>query len=98
MKNERQTRTKNRITGYAWAAILLLAPVGLLAQEEAKDTVADKQEPVGTAERSQAAEQAQAAQPAQPANENSATDNSPFDYQSSEKISEDLSVSFPVDI
>jgi hypothetical protein len=25
-------------------------------------------------------------------------DNSPFDYQSSEKISEDLSVSFPVDI
>lgn len=27
-----------------------------------------------------------------------ATDESPFDYQSSEKISEDLSVSFPVDI
>lgn len=25
-------------------------------------------------------------------------DDSPFDYQSSEKISEDLSVSFPVDI
>jgi len=25
-------------------------------------------------------------------------DNSPFDYQSSEKISEDLAVSFPVDI
>ena len=25
-------------------------------------------------------------------------DNSPFEYQSSEKISEDLSVSFPVDI
>ena len=26
------------------------------------------------------------------------TDDSPFDYQSSEEISEDLSVSFPVDI
>ena len=26
------------------------------------------------------------------------TDNSPFDYKSSEEISEDLSVSFPVDI
>lgn len=26
------------------------------------------------------------------------TDDSPFEYQSSEKISEDLSVSFPVDI
>ena len=26
------------------------------------------------------------------------TDDSPFDYRSSEKISEDLSVSFPVDI
>ena len=30
--------------------------------------------------------------------EETVADDSPFDYQSSEKISEDLSVSFPVDI
>ena len=98
MKNERQTRTKNRATGYACVALLLLVPFGLLAQEEAKDTVSDQQESVDSTEQSQAAEQPQAANPAQPASENPATANSPFDYQSSEKISEDLSVSFPVDI
>ena len=33
-----------------------------------------------------------------PAEEPETQDSDPFDYQSSEKISEDLSVSFPVDI
>ncbi|HKK22642.1 MAG TPA: hypothetical protein VJ947_03065 [Pseudohaliea sp.] len=43
-----------------------------------------------------ASEDAPPAQGAQPAD--SADDGSPFDYQASEEISEDLSVSFPVDI
>jgi len=42
----------------------------------------------------EAAAKPAATQQASPANNN----NSPFDYQASEEISQDLSVSFPVDI
>ena len=47
-----------------------------------------------------AAEEPNAATPASDADDTPAADanRSPYDYQSSEEISEDLSVSFPVDI
>ena len=67
---------------------LLLGSTPLAAQE------ADAQEPAPKDEAPAKAEPA--AKPATPAP--TANDDSPFDYRSSEKISEDLSVSFPVDI
>ncbi len=39
-----------------------------------------------------------AAQDSEPAPERGGSEDSPYDYQASEEISEDLSVSFPVDI
>ena len=67
---------------------LLLGSATLVAQEADPQEPAPKDEAPATAEPA-----AQPATPAPPAN-----DDSPFDYRSSEEISEDLSVSFPVDI
>lgn len=67
---------------------LLLGSTALVAQETDPQEPAPKDEAPATTE--------PAAQPAAP--EPAANDDSPFDYRSSEEISEDLSVSFPVDI
>jgi hypothetical protein len=67
---------------------LLLGSTALVAQETDPQESAPKDEAPATAE--------PAAKPATPAP--AANDDSPFDYRSSEEISEDLSVSFPVDI
>ena len=56
---------------------------------------------VSSAERENDSDQAAAPGPAASENASSAPpteEDSPFDYQASEQISEDLSVSFPVDI
>jgi len=74
--------------------LLAMAAAGTLAQEEPgaaesppEQTRADSGEATVTAE-------------PDPAQDQAATDEetSPFDYRASEQISEDLSVSFPVDI
>ena len=67
---------------------LLLGSTALVAQETEPQEPAPKDKTPATAE--------PAAKPATPAP--TANDDSPFDYRSSEEISEDLSVSFPVDI
>ena len=69
---------------------LLLAAAPLPAQEapEPEDNGAATEAPAGETDERETP--AAAASPA--------TDDSPFDYESSEQISEDLSVSFPVDI
>lgn len=90
--NESQRRVKKMLTGYTWAALLLLFPLNLLAQEETQDPATGEQQAVSSSE------QPEAASGAQTSSETPATASSPFDYQASEKISEDLSVSFPVDI
>jgi len=69
---------------------LLLGSTALVAQETDPQESAPKDEAPATAE--------PAAKPATPAPAPAANDDSPFDYRSSEEISEDLSVSFPVDI
>ncbi len=71
-------------------SITLLSGQGIAQQEQApQDSQQEAAEPVAT----------------DPANDNNgagaqagASDQSPFEYESSEQISEDLSVSFPVDI
>ena len=67
---------------------LLLGSTALVAQETDPQESAPKDEAPAKAE--------PVAKPAAPAP--AANDDSPFDYRSSEEISEDLSVSFPVDI
>ena len=69
---------------------LLLSSTPLLAQDAEPEAPTSKDEAPAKAE--------PAAKPAAPAPAPAANDDSPFDYRSSEKISEDLSVSFPVDI
>ena len=76
--------------------VTALGPVPLLAQPEAAGTDA---KPVQQPQQPATAP----AQPAttQPANKHPAPEtrkDSPFDYRSSEEISEDVPVSFPVDI
>lgn len=66
-------------------AVLLLPLLTLRAQEDPNSPAPDSKEPA-----------AASAKPADP--EAAAKDPSPFDYEASEQISEDLSVSFPVDI
>jgi len=74
--------------------LLLLAPNSLWAQPDTPAAAPDS-----GAERAGAATGADR-EPEEDANEPRpvATNESPFDYESSEQISEDLSVSFPVDI
>lgn len=77
------------------ALLLTGSPLGAQQadQPQAGVTAADTQEEPTGSERKTA--------PTDPGQANSTpvpTDDSPFDYESSEEISEDLSVSFPVDI
>lgn len=77
---------------------LLLAAAPLLAQPEAPDSASTT--PSDGLENEPAATQ-QAPAPSEPAPTSSSSGtrtSSPFDYRSSEEISEDVPVSFPVDI
>ena len=67
---------------------LLLLPLGALAQDAATE------EP----EREEATEESTEAQAEPEPEPEPASTRSPFEYEASEQISEDLSVSFPVDI
>jgi hypothetical protein len=71
---------------------MLLGSTPLLAQDADAEAPAPKSEAPAKVEPA-----ATPAAPA-PAPAPAASDDSPFDYRPSEKISEDLSVSFPVDI
>ena len=77
----------------AFYALMLAAPLAL-AQESGDNAQAQEAEDTAPAE--------QAATPAEtgetPAKETGSQTRSPFDYRATEQISEDLSVSFPVDI
>lgn len=79
------------------AGLTALLVAGLpLAQQQQDDTAAAPDDQVksgSTATQTEAAQDTAAIKPA-PAK----PDDSPFDYRSSEEISEDLPVSFPVDI
>jgi len=76
------------------ALYLVLATGSAFAQPEGNDPgPAGDSKPAGTDQQSNPGEMQQAPPPAQAASE-----DSPFEYESSEQISEDLSVSFPVDI
>ena len=81
----------------AWALALLLNAAPLAAQ------TANDQEQSSGARGEQAKDGADAAAkpsnpPAETGSAASRSNDSPFDYEASEEISEDLSVSFPVDI
>jgi hypothetical protein len=90
-----KTLPVNRLIPALLVLLLSCAPLGAWAQEKAEpeqDTGSSTTEPTTPA--TTPATTSSAEQPA-PGNNN---DNSPFDYQASEEISQDLSVSFPVDI
>jgi hypothetical protein len=82
------------------AAVLLLFCTAIWAQEPVAETPADKAElPVSSEADDAASPETGAAAAVEPAGSAlPASADSPFDYRASEKISEDLSVSFPVDI
>ncbi len=90
-------KTSRLIQGLAvtlLTALLCGSVPTLWAQQEQQEQEQEPIEPIPTEQReTQDAENTPAT-----ASEETDFDNSPFDYQSSEKISEDLSVSFPVDI
>jgi hypothetical protein len=73
--------------------LLVLAVSGALAQEPQPDTP-DESAPVTAETTAPTAAGEEAPVPAATAGR----ETSPFDYRASEQISEDLSVSFPVDI
>lgn len=77
----------------ALAWLLLLAVPGALAQEPPADASTES-EPVAAETPAANAAGKEATPPAAAAG----GETSPFDYRASEQISEDLSVSFPVDI
>ena len=88
----------SRLIANTAIVIALLLNAGPLASQPVEEDKGNPP-PQSTPTDSGAANTEQAAKrsaPAAPAAEKS--DDSPFDYQSSEEISEDLSVSFPVDI
>ena len=77
-------------TAKALSLMLLLAAMPGLGQEPAQD---EQEETAPASETAvQETPETEAAEPA------ASSDSSPFDYRASEQISEDLSVSFPVDI
>jgi hypothetical protein len=90
-------KTSRLIQGLAVAlltALLCGSVPTLWAQQEQQEQEQEPIEPIPTEQR----ETQDAENTPTTASEETDFDNSPFDYQSSEKISEDLSVSFPVDI
>jgi len=88
--------SKTRATAPVILALLLASTAAVapyaLAQTAADTEATPAPTPPGAGAQSTAPATAEV--PAKPA----PGDDSPFDYRSSEKISEDLSVSFPVDI
>ncbi|MDG2046142.1 MAG: hypothetical protein P8J79_02920 [Halioglobus sp.] len=82
--------------------LLALSPLGapVAAQSVPTDTPQAPQEPtIDSSNKSDVAQQATASERSpQKKAASTADNNSPFDYRSSEKISEDVPVSFPVDI
>jgi hypothetical protein len=90
----------NRFSRCCGIVILLLVATTGWAQQPVEDTPAGEPE-VPVASGTEAATSAETGTPAsaEPAGSEPPTGtDSPFDYRASEKISEDLSVSFPVDI
>jgi hypothetical protein len=99
VQRTRSSRLRHRVA----ALLLLLAAAQLWAQQPAENSPPQTatpatQTPTKDAEGPAAAEPTAATSPEKAAVETPASANSPFDYRASEKISEDLSVSFPVDI
>ncbi len=79
---------------------LALGAMPLLAQPEQAEPPAGSSagSTARPAEKTTAPQQAPAAREAAPKSADAAGKTSPFDYRSSEEISEDVPVSFPVDI
>ncbi|MBA6411658.1 hypothetical protein H2508_00800 [Parahaliea sp. F7430] len=77
------------------AQILLLSAVLLLALPKAW---AQTPEEESSETEGPSTESSVSAQKKDPANQSSGSQSSPFNYEATEKISEDHSVSFPVDI
>jgi hypothetical protein len=80
---------------------LLLGAIPALAQPEAADTAGSSPASAGDGAADGTAATQQAPAPSEPAPKSSSagtSTRSPFDYRSSEEISEDVPVSFPVDI
>jgi outer membrane biosynthesis protein TonB len=97
-----RTRSNRHRHGVA-ALVLLLAAAHLWAQQPTEDAPTHAPTPVPQTTTSETetpapAEPPAATNPEKAVAETPANANSPFDYRASEKISEDLSVSFPVDI
>lgn len=102
-----RTRTRtNRLSHKVAALMLFLAAASSWAQQPVEDTPIQAQQ-TPTQSPQSPAQEVESPAPAQPSTttpeEEAVADtpdstNSPFDYRASEKISEDLSVSFPVDI
>ena len=88
------------ITARALATAILIFTLGAVPLWVQRAAGQDTNPPEQETQEKPAAQKADAAGQSQPAKTRPpATNNaSPFDYQSSEEISEDLSVSFPVDI
>ncbi|CAA0091046.1 Uncharacterised protein [Halioglobus japonicus] len=76
---------------------LLLTAAPLQAQTDATQTSAAAPDS-GSGEKSAATQQTPAATEPAPGGSPGTSNSSPFDYRASEQISEDLPVSFPVDI
>ena len=84
-------KTRKAITrAAALCGFGLLLQTGLMAQEAA--TPPEQPEPASSENT-----ESEPAEPVTPAQVEAASDD-PFDYEATEQISEDLSVSFPVDI
>ncbi len=78
------------------AILSLVVGIAPLYAQQATDTPPPDSKETPKSQEQQA--EKKAAAPAPATRPPAANNDSPFDYRSSEKISEDLSVSFPVDI
>ena len=76
--------------------LLSTALIVPLAPATAQESNPPAKDPAGGREQQSTAETTEPAEESQP--EPAASETSPFDYEASEQISEDRSVSFPVDI
>ena len=88
------------ITARALATAILIFTLGAVPLWVQRAVGQDTNPPPQKTQEKPAAQKTDSAGQSQPAKTRppATNDESPFDYQSSEKISEDLSVSFPVDI